>query len=88
MAKNLTIGNKVVDSSEISLDLSDISNFDVSIQKFFKRIDVTLETNDVLFQSDFDKLAKYFEKYDYKFSSIYSFHEDLILTYIPIKESE
>ena len=86
MAKNLTIGN-VVNSSEISSDLSDISNFDVSIHKFFKK-DATLETNSLLFQSDFDKLAKYFEKYDYKFSSIYSFHGDLILTYIPIKESE
>ena len=87
MAKNLTIGNGV-NSSEISSDLSDISNFDVSIYKVFKRIDVILETNDLLFQSGFDKLAKYFEKYDYKFSSIYSFHGDLILTYIPIKESE
>ena len=87
MVKNLTIGN-VVNSSEISLDLSDIAIFDVSMQKFFKRIDVTLETNDLLFKSDFDKLAKYFEKYDYKFSSVYSFHGDLILTYIPIKESD
>ena len=83
--EKMTIGN-VKDSNAVSLDLDCIANFDVEIIEFNRRIEIRLTTYELLTKSDFEKLRKYFEKYDYEFQSIYAFGDNSILTYMPIKE--
>ena len=85
--QKIEIGN-VKDSNAVSLDLDYIADFDVEIIEFNRRIEIHLTTYELLTKSDFEKLKKYFEKYDYEFQSIYASEGNLILTYMPIKESD
>ena len=87
MAKNLTIGN-VKDRADIELELDYIANFVVEIKVFNKSKKVILNTCNLLFKSDLEKLNNYFNKFDYEFSCIDHFQDSLVLYYKPIKESD
>ena len=76
----LTIGN-LRNNNDIKSDLDDIASFEVEIKEYNEKIDVELKTYDLLDKSDFEKLKKYFSKYNYEFQSVYAVENDLILNY-------
>lgn len=84
-SEKMTIGN-VKDRSDIELELDTIADFIVEIKVVNNSNAVFLKTDDVLTKSDFEKLKKYFEKYDYEFYSAYGDKDCLVLYYKPIKE--
>lgn len=85
MDEKMTIGN-VKDSRDIELELDYIANFEVEIKLFNNSKRVILTTTNLLFKSDFEKLKKYFDKYDYEFNAVDVFRDCLVLYYEPIKE--
>ena len=85
MNEKMTIGN-IKDSTDIELELGYIANFEVEIKLVNNIKEVILTTTNLLFKSDFEKLKKYFDKYDYEFNAIDVFRDCLVLYYEPIKE--
>ena len=89
-SENITMGNGK-DRNAIKLELNNIADFGVQIRNVhfnnFKNVikEVILTTSYILSKSDFEKLKKYFEKYDYEFSSLYPFKNSVILFYQQIK---
>ena len=85
MNEKMTIGN-IKDSTDIELELGYIANFEVEIKLVNNIKEVILTTTNLLFKSDFEKLKKYFDKYDYEFNAIDVFRDCLVLYYESIKE--
>ena len=86
MSKKMTIGN-IRDSYGIYADIQDIVNINCEVE-IMKTGNVVLKTQDIIFKSTYEKLKKYFEKFDYVVNSVYPFQNDLVITCVKKKEAD